>query len=334
MALTPGKQGFATDTCVPISRLAECIPETKGDVVASGLVAPIVGHVGDAFGAYPFHLHFDIARIDLGANPQDWPGVDEARVRRDYFEPKEFIMGHRPISRRPLVHLRVGLHDEEGGQWMKANGLKGVCLVLATVQDQPIQLDYQHLADAGITVLLRIGYGYADGPGSLPPPDKLAAFENAVVFTLKNSRGVAVTQYGNEVNNRSEHPGWVQHTGPGPGYFEITPDYYIASYNRVWYRLPKECRMGPAALDPYFGPGSDSGVWWDTVLANIGGADALFLHIKTQTNNPDEVFSMEKFGDAPLQWQFRHFRAMETMISRAPLKYRNLSVYISEPTRR
>jgi D-lactate dehydrogenase (cytochrome) len=52
MALTPGKQGFATDACVPISRLADCIMETKADVVASGLIAPIVGHVGDG----NFHL--------------------------------------------------------------------------------------------------------------------------------------------------------------------------------------------------------------------------------------------------------------------------------------
>ncbi len=52
MAMVPGKQGFATDACVPISRLADCILETKADVVASGLVAPIVGHVGDG----NFHL--------------------------------------------------------------------------------------------------------------------------------------------------------------------------------------------------------------------------------------------------------------------------------------
>jgi len=43
---------FATDACVPISRLADCILETKADVQASGLVAPIVGHVGDG----NFHL--------------------------------------------------------------------------------------------------------------------------------------------------------------------------------------------------------------------------------------------------------------------------------------
>ena len=52
MALVPGTQGFATDACVPISRLADCILETKADVDATGLVAPIVGHVGDG----NFHL--------------------------------------------------------------------------------------------------------------------------------------------------------------------------------------------------------------------------------------------------------------------------------------
>jgi D-lactate dehydrogenase (cytochrome) len=51
-ALRPGSQGFTTDACVPISSLAECIAETKRDLDASGLLAPIVGHVGDG----NFHL--------------------------------------------------------------------------------------------------------------------------------------------------------------------------------------------------------------------------------------------------------------------------------------
>ena len=46
-ALRPGAQVCATDVCVPISRLAECITETQKDVAASFLPAPIVGHVGD-----------------------------------------------------------------------------------------------------------------------------------------------------------------------------------------------------------------------------------------------------------------------------------------------
>ena len=43
----PALDTLATDVCVPISRLAECILETKKDIESIGLVAPIVGHVGD-----------------------------------------------------------------------------------------------------------------------------------------------------------------------------------------------------------------------------------------------------------------------------------------------
>ncbi|WP_298726890.1 FAD-linked oxidase C-terminal domain-containing protein [uncultured Ferrovibrio sp.] len=51
-ALRTGCEVWATDVCVPISRLAECILETKKDVVETGLTAPLVGHVGDG----NFHL--------------------------------------------------------------------------------------------------------------------------------------------------------------------------------------------------------------------------------------------------------------------------------------
>jgi D-lactate dehydrogenase (cytochrome) len=47
MSLKPGSKGWPTDVCVPISRLTECIVETKRDIEESGILAPIVGHVGD-----------------------------------------------------------------------------------------------------------------------------------------------------------------------------------------------------------------------------------------------------------------------------------------------
>ena len=51
-ALRPGAQMIATDVCVPISRLAECVTETQRDIADSRIIAPIVGHVGDG----NFHL--------------------------------------------------------------------------------------------------------------------------------------------------------------------------------------------------------------------------------------------------------------------------------------
>ena len=46
-AQRPGAQIFVTDVCVPISRLAECITQTHTDIAASGILGPIIGHVGD-----------------------------------------------------------------------------------------------------------------------------------------------------------------------------------------------------------------------------------------------------------------------------------------------
>ena len=47
MALRPGCRAWSTDVCVPISRLAECLIDTRRDVDETGLIAQIVGHVGD-----------------------------------------------------------------------------------------------------------------------------------------------------------------------------------------------------------------------------------------------------------------------------------------------
>jgi D-lactate dehydrogenase (cytochrome) len=51
-ALRPGAQALATDVCVPISRVAECVTATQREIAELGLVAPILGHVGDG----NFHL--------------------------------------------------------------------------------------------------------------------------------------------------------------------------------------------------------------------------------------------------------------------------------------
>ncbi len=52
LGLRPGAKAIASDVCVPISRLAECVTATQEDIAASRLLAPIVGHVGDG----NFHL--------------------------------------------------------------------------------------------------------------------------------------------------------------------------------------------------------------------------------------------------------------------------------------
>lgn len=46
-ALNPNAKPLSTDACVPISRLAECVTATAKDIEDSGMIGPIVGHVGD-----------------------------------------------------------------------------------------------------------------------------------------------------------------------------------------------------------------------------------------------------------------------------------------------
>lgn len=47
LAYRPGAKVVATDVCVPISRLAECVTAAQAKLTELDLIAPIVGHVGD-----------------------------------------------------------------------------------------------------------------------------------------------------------------------------------------------------------------------------------------------------------------------------------------------
>jgi D-lactate dehydrogenase (cytochrome) len=72
LALRPGSKGWPTDVCVPISRLAECIAETKRDLAESTIPSALAGHVGDG----NFHLIFMI-------DPQNPQEIAEASRLND-----------------------------------------------------------------------------------------------------------------------------------------------------------------------------------------------------------------------------------------------------------
>jgi D-lactate dehydrogenase (cytochrome) len=56
----PGREALATDVCVPISKLAQCLLETEADIRSLGLIAPIAGHAGDG----NFHTQPMVDRAD------------------------------------------------------------------------------------------------------------------------------------------------------------------------------------------------------------------------------------------------------------------------------
>lgn len=69
----PGAKAIATDVCVPISRLAECVHTAQVKADALGLVAPIIGHAGDG----NFHVSLlvdmeDVDELDKAAGYVSW----------------------------------------------------------------------------------------------------------------------------------------------------------------------------------------------------------------------------------------------------------------------
>jgi D-lactate dehydrogenase (cytochrome) len=70
-ALRPGTDCIVADVCVPISHLADCVAEARAGIDAEGLIAPILGHVGDG----NFHVLFLI-----DPNDED----ERARMNRVY----------------------------------------------------------------------------------------------------------------------------------------------------------------------------------------------------------------------------------------------------------
>ena len=77
LALRPGSKAFATDVCVPISQLSHAIDETRRDIEQSGLLAMIVGHVGDGNYHVMFMLDMDDEHEVARAK-----AVNERMVRR------------------------------------------------------------------------------------------------------------------------------------------------------------------------------------------------------------------------------------------------------------
>ncbi|GAB5471599.1 MAG: FAD-linked oxidase C-terminal domain-containing protein [Rhodospirillales bacterium] len=104
LALRPGCQGWATDVCVPISRLAECILETKRDIEESGVIAPIVGHVGDG----NFHLVYLLDR----ESEAEW---DAAHALNDRMVKRALDMGGTCTGEHGIGYGKLDLLAEEHG---------------------------------------------------------------------------------------------------------------------------------------------------------------------------------------------------------------------------
>ena len=108
--LVPNAKSFATDVCVPISRLTDCIEETQRDLADSGIFGPIIGHVGDG----NFH-------VVMSVDPTDTPNVERCEALHARLVDRALAMGgtctgehgigtgKRPYLRRELGDNAVDL---------------------------------------------------------------------------------------------------------------------------------------------------------------------------------------------------------------------------------
>jgi lysozyme len=270
----------------------------------------------------------------------DVPGIGTGATDLDWFAGSyEDLLEYAGKRIRPQPQPLIGLHDEVGGEWMCSQGMRGVCLMHRIVQTQPITINCLNLSLSGVKVLVRLNWGYADGTGTVPPPQHKDAWVNAVVTTIAASRDKGVWGWiiGNEVNNPVEWPGGYPH----PSHV-VSPAYYVELYNRIWWGVQVDDLIAPVPLDPYnakaheFGQAADPRDWAQYIYAHIDGADFLAIHAKTQGNDPAECWSDAQFTDWPLTGRFLHLRTVEDQLSWVPAHRWGRGAYITElnPQRR
>lgn len=105
LALRPNSKGIATDVCVPISRLAECLLETQKDIAESGLIAPIVGHVGDG----NFHLV-------IAVDPDDQDEMRRAEALNDRMVQRALDMDGTCTGEHGVGYGKIDYLEAEHGE--------------------------------------------------------------------------------------------------------------------------------------------------------------------------------------------------------------------------
>lgn len=111
LALRPGSKGWPTDVCVPISRLADCILETKRDLAESNMLAPMVGHVGDG----NFHLVYVL-------DPENPAELAEAQRLADKMVTRALEMGGTCTGEHGIGYGKMAFLEQETGEAFNVMG--------------------------------------------------------------------------------------------------------------------------------------------------------------------------------------------------------------------
>ena len=104
LQLRPGAQGISTDVCVPISRLAEAVTMAQAKTAELGLLAPVVGHVGD--GNFHTLVLLDMANPDEVAKAETFVGwLNELAISMDGTCTGEHGIGQ---GKKPYLEKELG----------------------------------------------------------------------------------------------------------------------------------------------------------------------------------------------------------------------------------
>ena len=105
VALRPGCKMWVTDVCVPISRLAECLIETRAELDTLPLTAPIVGHAGDG----NFHVLCVV-------NPDDPEEMKVAKAMNARLVHRALAMGGTCTGEHGVGFGKMDYLEEEHGE--------------------------------------------------------------------------------------------------------------------------------------------------------------------------------------------------------------------------
>jgi D-lactate dehydrogenase (cytochrome) len=113
-AIRPGARVLTTDICVPISRLAEAVTETRAEIDASSLEGPMVGHVGDG--------NFHCALLVDPAKPEELAEAKELahRITARALRLGGTITGEHGVGRGKMAYMA----EEHGEGWRVMGEIK------------------------------------------------------------------------------------------------------------------------------------------------------------------------------------------------------------------
>ena len=104
LALRPGGRAWTTDVCVPISRLADCVVQTKEDNTGAPFPICLVGHAGDG----NFHLIYVI-------DPDNQFELDEARRLNERMVARALEMGGTCSGEHGIGYGKMKFLEAEHG---------------------------------------------------------------------------------------------------------------------------------------------------------------------------------------------------------------------------